>query len=289
MKLWMLIAAMLLIGGVPMIVQAGGDVIVVPAAAAKMEPVVVLKEEKEPIMQVSLIEQVEQSVGKKEITVKDREHVLEIINSLDPDLYKAIITVDPTGERHILLHDDFIASNAAIDDGLPVIFIEPGVFEKYPQDLLRAIIAHELGHYVSGHFFENNEPTHSYLFEHDGDEYPTLKKHNNMSGQLPARETFYLSRTRITEYEADRSEILDFGIDIDTAIKAAQILQKEDQEKQIKNPGKKTFKRTHPFWSDRIKQFESLRKEVEVRKARGQKLPKFNWQELAAQYLKKLK
>lgn len=292
MKSKIIMVMVMLCGAVFGKLQAGFPVIAGPAAAARREPVNELKGD-EPVQEEVIQQEKGASISFLEqgafVTQEERQRVLKIINSLDSELYKAIITIDPTGERHVQRHDDFIASNASIEDGLPVIFIASGIFEKYSEEFLRAIIAHELGHYVSGHFFENNQPIHDRLFEDYSNEFSCLKKDKKVSDILSARETFYLAQTRITEHEADRSEILDFGIDIDTAIKAAQVLQEVDQEKELKDPGKHTFKTTHPLWSDRIKHFQSLRQEVEVRKARGQTLPKFNWQQLAKQYLQKLK
>lgn len=209
------------------------------------------------------------------ITQKERDIVLDLIKTVAPTLHEMMVKMDPTGEQHIERYKgNGFASLASLDDGFPIILVGQDSLNE-PRNLLEASIAHELGHYVSRHFFEYPEPTHAFLLT---DETSTAKG-------LPAKETFNLARRRIEEFEADSSEIMDFNIDIDTAIKQAKILQAKAEELQLKEPGKKTFKSTHPLWSNRIKHFESLRKEVELKKAQGkERKTVFDWKKLAQDY-----
>lgn len=219
------------------------------------------------------------------ITQKERDAVLDLIKTVAPELYDILIKKDPTGKNHIE-RDTYggFSSLASFDDGLPTIAVDAVVLGKYPRKYNEASIAHELGHYVSGHFFQINQPTHSHSITNSSEQ--KLKTGKKFGGKLPPAETFDLAKQRIKEHEADRSEILDFDIDIDTAIASAKALQADAQEPPHKGPAKGTFKKTHPFWDDRIKHFESLRSEAELKKAHGKGKTVFNWQKLANEYVK---
>lgn len=214
------------------------------------------------------------------ITQEERKTVLDLIKTVAPELHKEIIKVDPRGENHIERNEtNGFANSVSFDDGLPVIYVAQDSLQ-YPKKILEASIGHELGHYVSGQFFKHPEPTHAFLFP-DQESFATKG--------LAAKETFNLAQQRVREFEADRSEIMDFNIDIDTAIEQAKILQAKVEELQLKEPGKQTFKKTHPLWSDRIKHFESLRREVELKKAQGKEgKTVFDWKKLAQDYKKAL-
>ena len=75
--------------------------------------------------------------------------------------------------------------------------------------------------------------------------------------------------------------VIDFGIPIDDAICHL--------EKSIKNEDRSetTFQRTHPFCADRIKNLDSLRSEVELRKAQKKHRKKIDYKALAAEYLQR--
>lgn len=220
---------------------------------------------------------------------EERMQVLQLINSLDSALYKAIIKRDPEGIQHIQRLDDFLAANAASDkDGLPIILISSGTLKKYAEHkgLVRAMIAHELGHYVAGHFFEKKEPKHRDLFLSAdlNKEIAFNKEGKKVSGQLMPRTTFYGTYERIKEHEADRIAVLDFDIPPSDAIKAARVLQGVDKEQDIKDPHKMTFRTDHPLWADRIKHFKSLRPEVELKKLHNKGKTVFDWESLAQEY-----
>lgn len=215
------------------------------------------------------------------ITQEERNTILDLIKTVAPELYVTMIQSDPEGRNHIFRNYGIgFTSSVSYNDGLPIINVDQYSLTKYPRKFLEASIAHELGHYVSGHFFDQTEATHKFLLpetEHSQNDKPD------------AKEIFNLAKNRVEEFEADKSEVLDFDIDIDTSIASAQTLQKEVEEFQLKEPTKETFKRTHPLWADRIKYYESLRKEAELKKVHGQGKTKFDWEKLAQEYLNEFK
>lgn len=220
-----------------------------------------------------------------EITPDEQKYILEIIKDLAPSLYKEIVAVDPTGADHIKRNDTLGSKNIAVTlslkDGLPMIYLGSEA-SKIGKEQLRFSIAHELGHYVLGHF---KEPTltHAVLQKVAAQEF---KKGKKVRGQLPFKESFKYAFTRTQEFEADRFAILEFGINIDDAIATAKRWISEFEEHKLESPEKEGFKSTHPLGATRIKQLEELRREVELRKAQKRQLRPINWKELAVQYLK---
>lgn len=202
------------------------------------------------------------------ITKTERKIILTLINHIAPELYTAIKQTDPTGEYHIgrNYYNNGFACAVSSRDGLPTILVDQESILLFNKEELLASIAHELGHYVTGEFFHHPESSHNFQ--------PTQK--------------FTLAQQRAWEHAADRSEILDFDIPIQDAIKNAQSLQEFGQPEPL-GPNQKTFTLTHPLWVDRIKHFESLYPEVVLKKAHGKGRTVFDWQTLADEYLKALK
>lgn len=223
------------------------------------------------------------------ITKSEQKTILKIINDIAPTLYEEIIKVDPTGQHHIKrnYHKGFSAT-ASVIDGLPVISVHQDSTLDYSNKELRAILAHELSHYILKHPFKSDAPIHTYLFNKNTP-VKQFAAGKQVAGQLQPTKCFARSEERIEEYEADRSEVLDFGIDIDTAIKVAKKLQQQELELSLAEPHKETFKSTHPLWADRINHFESLRSEVELKKAHDQGKTHIDWKKLAQEYLDELK
>jgi hypothetical protein len=212
-----------------------------------------------------------------------RTIVMPIIQELAPELYKEIVAVDPGGEYHIDLYerDSYAIVTPSTKDGLPEIDISFD-FVKLPKNELRFLLAHELGHYVLGHPFNEPPLVHK-----------ALEKIVAESGKLPFKESFRHAFTRVQEFEADRFAVIEFGIPIDDAI----VLMKksepgrvyssiENYEYALKNPQKETFQSTHPLQKARIEQFEELRREVELNKIHGKQPEPIDWKKLAAHYLK---
>lgn len=216
------------------------------------------------------------------LTPDERRYVLGIIALIDPALYGAIVEVDPTGMHHILWSDDFgLASTFSDHDGLPIIFINRETLLLLDPDQQQAAVAHELGHYALKHLYGSHTPSHDYFFERTSDN-ASFAKGKKVSDQLIPYQTFMFAARKILEHEADRSAILDFGIDIDIMLSmAGKIVAMEAQLSDIEQH---TFKRTHPLWADRIKHIESLRPEVELRVAKKQSLKRFDWKALAKEY-----
>jgi hypothetical protein len=222
------------------------------------------------------------------MTAAERKKIMEAIKSVDPAAYEAIVKVDPTGENHI--SRDYTGSGGTIDasvvDGLPDLRIDP-FYSTLPFNELRAVIAHELAHYVLGHFFESYRLTHRILKAKTEGAQSFGKKGKKVAGQLPFKETFTNARQRVEENECDRMAIIEFGIPIDDAIAQANRVLIEVKEKELKNPQKETFQSTHPLWAARIKHLESLRPEVELRKAQKKQRKPIDYEALAKKYLKK--
>ena len=217
----------------------------------------------------------------------ERAHFLEIIKELAPKLYTKIIAIDPTGEHHILRHED--GSNASVipllEDGFPLIRVGTEI-RNFPLDWQKFIIGHELGHYVLGHFKTHAAPHDTLNTENEeAQEYASGKK---MAGQLPFKPTFEKAFSRIQEYEADRFSILGFGTAIDDGIawRQERIKQIKKEEGVQEHPEKETFNRTHPQDDARIKHLESLRPEVELQKAHGETPPPIDWNALIEKYKK---
>ena len=102
-----------------------------------------------------------------------------------------------------------------------------------------------------------------------------LKKHSNVH------------LVEFKNYEADRFAVIELGVPIDSAIAASKRrIQRESKPSGWGfNREKKTFKSTHPLWEERLKQFEELRREVELNKLHNKKPKPINWKQLALQYL----
>lgn len=219
------------------------------------------------------------------ITADERKYILEIIKEFAPVLYQEIVTVDPSGADHIKSHSGGGAAvNSSVKDGLPDILVGYN-YLHLPKNELRAALAHELSHYVLGHFKELIL-THKALQKVATQEF---KKGKKVIGQLPFEESFSSAYSRIKEFEADRFAVIEFGIPIDDAIAWAKDRALAGKEHQLETPQKETFKTTHPLWMARIKQFEELRREVELNKARNKKPAQIDWKKLAANYLQEWK
>ncbi len=228
------------------------------------------------------------------LLIDELKTYMSIIKDLAPSLYEAIVAVDPTGADHIKRDDSNGSKNAFVGfskkDGLPVLFVGSET-NQTPREQLRFTIAHELGHYVLDHIFEQSAKKHKILEKIIIDKR-ILKKGKEkapfeISGQLPFEKSFQLAFSRTQEFEADRFAVIELGVSIDDAIATVKSWITEDEEHKLKVPEKETFKSTHPFSTARILQFEDLRREVELHQAqKGQPKP-INWKALAAQYLKK--
>lgn len=193
---------------------------------------------------------------------------LLIIKALAPELYAAILEQDPTGEHHIKrFYGHSFAITISKDDGLPVILVGPGALAQPPEQSVAAM-AHELSHYTLGHLLSRT-PTHPHR--------PDVNIIYNHA------------YSRVKEYEADRGQVLDFGIPISDSITSAENMLKETNEPIPSGPQRETFKRTHPFWSYRLEHFKSLAPEVELRKAHNKGRTVFDWKKLADEYVQALK
>jgi hypothetical protein len=220
------------------------------------------------------------------MTTEERQKLLRAIKAVDKSAYNALIKVDPTGENHIKRsHDGGTWTTVSEVDGYPVLNFEPSVAEQSWNDML-CTIAHELSHYVLGHFYEIYSLSHRELTKEGGSREFKGKK---VAGQLPFNETFEKARSRIKENEADRMMIIQFGINLDDAIAQAKRLLVKAEETYSEVPHKETFQEMRPLWVNRIKHFESLRPEVELNKAHNVQRKKINWKQLAREYLKKYK
>jgi hypothetical protein len=241
-----------------------------------------------------VINVLENACAKKKGLAPGELQLMDIIKDLAPALYEAIMAVDPTGADHIQKSDKSGSKNFSVTlskkDGLPVIIIGSETY-KVPVEHKRAIIAHELGHYALGHLFKRPTIRLKFLEEIPEEvrmEKKVLKirgKPFGVSGTLPVEQkSFEHAFSRQQEFEADRFAVIEMGIPIDDAIAErkswSHLLTDEEKGEQ------KTFKRTHPLTTARIKQLEDLRPEVELNKAHKRQPTPIDWKALAAQYLK---
>lgn len=221
-----------------------------------------------------------------EMSTEERQKILQGFKTIDPDLYNAIIKVDPTGENHI--KRSYIGGTWTLVsevDGLPEFYFDQSVVDE-PLNQMLCTLAHELAHYILGHFYEVYSLSHPQLVK-EGAPYEEFKKGKKVAGQLPFKETFDKARQRSKENEADRMIVIDFGLPIDDAIAHAKHLLVKAEEEYLKLPHKETFQTTHPLWANRIKHFESLRSEAELRRAQKKQRKPVDYDALAKKYLKK--
>ena len=152
------------------------------------------------------------------ITYEERQKFLQGIKAVDPTAYDAIVKVDPTGENHIKRHYGVGGNNASMlpspIDGLPEFHIDATIILN-PWNEMLFTVAHELSHYVLGHFFEAYQLSHRVLGTEKEGAQSFGKKGQKISGQLPFKQTFENARQRVKENECDRMAIIDFGINID--------------------------------------------------------------------------
>lgn len=214
------------------------------------------------------------------LPVEQRKKVMSIIKSIAPELYEEIEKIDGGGGNHIKRSHYGTESNVSSLDGLPKIYVDP-FSAQLPFNELKSTIAHELAHYVLGHFNTENLASHHLLSHQEEKPTRSFRKGKNIRGLLPLKETFQNAYQRTKEDEADRFAILEFGVNIDDAISNAKKKAKQAYEEFFVDP-KETFKSTHKFWKDRIAHLEYLRREVEIRKNR--KSAPINWQNLAKHY-----
>ena len=214
-----------------------------------------------------------------------RLYILEIINSLAPELYNEIIKIDPMGRQHIINQDKGgIYIRASSQDYLPVLFINQKLIVHMPRKAQRALIAHELAHYALSHDRERDEInlTHRKLFPGACKDYfchTTIKGRKvQISGSFHADEVFQYSSFRVREYEADRYAVLQLEIPYKDLVRALE-LTKYRLSQHI-------FRSTHPSCEQRIEHLESLRPEVELQKAHGQESAPINWKALVELYKK---
>ena len=215
------------------------------------------------------------------ITNEERAKVLKVINKLAPKLYEKIIAVDPTGEHHIKRGDTAI--RPLLNDGLPEICVSPETTE-ITNDELSWIFGHELSHYIHDDF-DMILPIHKAIGGHETapQAYAPGKK---VLGQLPFAETLRNAKSRAQEYAADAGSVLYFGTNIDAGL---DLIKKWGKEEIYENPRRETFKRTHPLSNfGRKEHLESLRSEVERRKASGQKPAPIDWDTLIDYYKNKM-
>ena len=203
-----------------------------------------------------------------------RLYILKIINSLAPELYNEIIKVDQNGEDHIIYNDKsyYGATIKAANDGLPLL----KVGERFPKRGYlsnRCTIAHELGHYVLlGH-------TEDKLAAIKHSSLATINSYPSCPGiRLDFKCAFLYSQLRIQEYEADRFAVLNMGMLINDMIKTFNT--------RDANHGNKTFNATHPRLEQRLEHIKNLKREVELQKAHGGKLPQINWNSLIEEHRK---
>ena len=234
-------------------------------------------------------------------------YIMDLIKGLAPELYKLIIAVDPTGAGHI--KRKYAETTAAVapsfKDGLPEIDIGLEL-QKLPKNEARFTLAHELSHYVLGHFqpptvahkeLQKTEApalTHEALQKVAMEEFKKGKKAYkpfkvSPSKQLVFEESFKKAFSRTQELEADRFAVIEFGVPIDDAIARAKRGATEAEEQKMKTPEKETFTITHPLWMARIKQLEDLRREIELHKVQKRQPKQIPWKELAENYLKDYK
>ncbi len=90
------------------------------------------------------------------LAIERRTHVLQVIKSIDLQLYEEIIAVDPNGLDHIkILYKEGYGFGFSFseEDGLPIFIIEESAL-KWRLEEQRFCLGRELGRYVLGHFYD---------------------------------------------------------------------------------------------------------------------------------------
>ncbi len=147
-----------------------------------------------------------------------RLYILKLINSIAPEVYNAIIIVDPTGQNHIVNENSgSMHIQASNEDYLPIIFIDKKKMVHISREVLKASIAHELAHYALGNDIERNKislnhefllPTKWILYKDCLLRTRIKGRKVQISGKFNASPVFQGSSGRIREHEADRFAVL---------------------------------------------------------------------------------
>lgn len=173
--------------------------------------------------------------------------VLNIIKELAPPVYDMFLKTDERLEKHIIefyQRDNFAVSCGL--SGLPVLFYGSD-FYLLPHNQQKAIVGHELGHYVLGHYNENKALNISFLHLTDKEIGPVMKSVN----------TFIASYTRVNELEADRFAVLNLGVPAEDMIDMLINLYTDTKNKHS------SIGHDHPSIQSRVDQLEDLKRDLE--------------------------
>ncbi len=239
----------------------------------------------------------------KETPKQPHEIVLEIIQELAPELHAKIIALDPNGSKHFELTSSIVSSIAS--DGLPTFEVNI-TFMQLPKNQQKAIIAHELSHYILEHNITNSK-NHDEIKNYITKSFKEKKETSSKLYPEIALENAYI---RTCEYEADRFATMNLKVPpqdlIDLlnsirleedvliyATKSARYIgsalgfqYKPNPNVQILNTDK-TLSRTHPITDDRIQQLRNIQKELDLPQTAYSHQPtSINWDQIQYDGLK---
>ncbi len=215
---------------------------------------------------------------------EERIKVLGIIKGLAPELYAELVTVDPTGIKHIQRISNgphFACVSPHPEDGLPLLQFKTSNL-SFPSEQLRYIVAHELSHYVLDHF-NRTLSFHKKLSPENENTLLTLKG-KKVTAPFPYNETFTKAASRVQEAEADRFAVMHFGVSVEAGLAYNDFNSSKDYS--VNFPEKIDFTLVHPPAKERIRQFLSLRKEVELQKEKNEPKKPIDWDALREKYKK---
>lgn len=202
---------------------------------------------------------------------KVQEVVLDSFSIIAPNLY-AIFNNDEILKNHVkIAYTIGIGAELSYSnvDGLPIIAVPLDSLNLSHQELL-FIMGHELSHYI--HLDATRPDLSKDIFPASlvNDDSVNLK----IKAPLDFKETFENASSRIREYDADRSSVLDFGTSPDAGI--AWLSRKSAY--------KNTFQYSHPQALNRIKELEKLKNDIEVGNIKVRAPIVFDWLSLAQEY-----
>lgn len=236
--------------------------------------------------------------------------VLNVIQELAPELYEEIIAVDSLGTNHIHIVGDGAQFDpnknrcdiSVAEDGLPYITISAN-FVDSPDEILRFMIGHELGHYAHEDMFDLPKlKLKNISLDHFGSQSREFQKKDGktlkITGKLSPMEVLKNRHSQQKEFAADAYAASHPIV----SLKHKYILLL--LHKALKNQAKDLFTTTHPLVSrtlqestneelqrdiaatGRIAHIQSVAARAKQLRSEGKQLPPIDWRRIIENYRK---
>lgn len=191
---------------------------------------------------------------------QNRQRIMEIIQELAPELHEKITNLDKDGSSHIVTSNGYAAIECITSDGLPILHLGNAFMNLQDKAIQKAIIAHELGHYILQHSATKQSTYHAsndkILPNKQSPQVKTgVAKVKISKKALDPNKAMTDAYVRTYEYEADAAVMKLFGL----SLTDAQAMVKSFNDSTA---GCTTFSIDHPKDENRLKQFESIDDEL---------------------------